>query len=47
MRQILIDAIEILYLIINQCNENDEKFSRISQHISKLKRYNELFNEYC
>lgn len=47
MHQILIDAIGILRLIINEFDENQEKYQRVLKHLIKLENYNKLFYQHC
>jgi len=51
MRRIIIDAIGILRIIINQLHQdqekNSEKFQRISKHLNELEIYNKLFDHHC
>jgi len=51
MRRIIIDAIGILRIIINQLNQDQEnnsgKFQRISKHLNELETYNKLFDHHC
>jgi hypothetical protein len=51
MRRIIIDAIGILHIMVNEINrdleKNHEKYERISKRLNDLETYNELFNRHC
>jgi hypothetical protein len=47
MRRIIIDAIGIFRIMINDFNQDMDKFQRISKHLEELEIYNQLFDHHC
>ncbi|CAF2904985.1 unnamed protein product [Rotaria sp. Silwood2] len=51
MRRIIIDAIKILHIMIDDLNQdilkNNEKFRRISKRLNELETYDKLFDHHC
>ncbi|CAF0735607.1 unnamed protein product [Rotaria sordida] len=51
MHRIIIDTIKILYIMIDDLNQdivkNNEKFQRISKRLNELQIYNKLFDHHC
>jgi len=51
MRRIIIDAIEILRIMMNELNQDiekhHEKSKRISKRLKELEIYNKLFDRHC
>ncbi|CAF1011486.1 unnamed protein product [Adineta steineri] len=51
MRRIIIDAIGILHIMMNELNDdtgkNHEKSKRISKRLKELEAYNKLFDHHC
>ncbi|CAF4622707.1 unnamed protein product [Rotaria sp. Silwood1] len=51
MRRIIIDAIRILHIMIDDLNQdivkNNEKFKQISKRLSELEIFNKLFDQHC
>ena len=51
MHRIIIDAMRILRIMIDELNQdlekNDEKFQRITTRLNDLEAYSKLFNQHC
>lgn len=51
MRRIIIDAIRILHIMLNELNQdiekNDDKSEKVFKRLSELEVYNKLFEHHC